>query len=61
MRDEARKIAGFFCACREITGQIMAQRQLQFSEARAVESTERVQLALAAGAIIGTWVWDVKA
>jgi PAS domain S-box-containing protein len=31
------------------------------SQARAVEEAERVQLALAAGAIVGTWVWDVQA
>jgi signal transduction histidine kinase/DNA-binding response OmpR family regulator len=31
------------------------------SEAKAREQAERVQLALDAGAIIGTWVWDVQA
>jgi PAS domain S-box-containing protein len=31
------------------------------SEALAREQAERVQLALDAGAIIGTWVWDIKA
>jgi PAS domain S-box-containing protein len=30
------------------------------SEARAREQAERVQLALDAGAIVGTWVWNVK-
>ena len=30
------------------------------SEAQAREQAERVQLALDAGAIIGTWVWDVR-
>ena len=31
------------------------------SEAKAREQAERVQLALDAGAIIGTWVWNVQA
>ena len=31
------------------------------SEAKALEQAERVQLALDAGAIIGTWVWNVQA
>jgi PAS domain S-box-containing protein len=31
------------------------------SEAREREQAERVQLALDAGAIVGTWVWDVEA
>ncbi|GAA0867456.1 hypothetical protein GCM10009116_00320 [Brevundimonas basaltis] len=61
VRDESGEVAGFFCACREITGQIMAERQLRASEAMARENSERVQLALAAGAIIGTWVWDIPA
>ena len=30
------------------------------SEAREREQAERVQLALDAGAIVGTWVWDVE-
>ena len=61
VRDEEGEISGFFCACREITDQIMAERQLRVSELRARESGERVQLALSAGAIIGTWVWDIPA
>jgi PAS domain S-box-containing protein len=34
VRDEAGAIAGFFCACQEITGQVLAERQLRQSEAR---------------------------
>jgi PAS domain S-box-containing protein len=52
-------IEGFFCACQEITGQVLAERQLRESEARARADAERVQLALDAGAIIGTWFWDL--
>lgn len=54
-------ISGFFCTCQEITKQVMAERRLKESEALARIDAERVQLALAAGAIIGTWVWDVTA
>lgn len=58
VRDEAGAIGGFFCACNEITGQILAERRLRDSEARARADAERVRLALDAGAIIGTWDWD---
>ncbi len=37
-----------------------AREAVRASEALAHEQAERVQLALDAGAIIGTWVWDVK-
>lgn len=61
VRDRHGGVCGFFCACQEITRQVVAERQLRESEARARANAERVQLALAAGAIIGTWVWDVPA
>ncbi len=38
-----------------------AAEAVRASEARAREQAERVQLALDAGAIVGTWVWDVQA
>jgi signal transduction histidine kinase len=38
-----------------------AAEAVSASEARARDQAERVQLALDAGAIIGTWVWDVPA
>ncbi|MDP4024954.1 PAS domain-containing protein [Methylobacterium sp. NEAU 140] len=43
----------FYCVARDITGE----------QARAVAQAdaERVRLALSAGAIIGTWVWDLRA
>ena len=37
-----------------------AAEAVHASETRALEQAERVQLALDAGAIIGTWVWNVK-
>jgi signal transduction histidine kinase len=44
---------------RDITMRKVAEKALQESEAVARENIQRVQLALAAGAIIGTWSWDV--
>ena len=54
-------VSGFFCTCQEITAQVIADRRVRESEARARIDAERVQLALAAGAILGTWVWNVTA
>ncbi|RZI54670.1 MAG: PAS domain S-box protein, partial [Pseudomonas sp.] len=51
-----RQIAIFF---NDVTERRAAQERLQVSEALARENVERVQLALAAGAIIGTWNWDI--
>lgn len=44
---------------RDIEARRRAQVALEASEALARENIERVQLALAAGAIIGTWHWDM--
>jgi PAS domain S-box-containing protein len=46
---------------RDISARRRAEDALRASEAVARENVERVQLALAAGAIIGTWVWDLPA
>ncbi|WP_246689566.1 GAF domain-containing protein [Methylobacterium sp. WL116] len=43
----------------DITDRRQVQDALRESEALARENVERVQLALAAGAIIGTWHWDL--
>jgi PAS domain S-box-containing protein len=51
-----RQLAIFFS---DVTERRNAQERLRASEALARESVERVQLALAAGAIIGTWHWDI--
>ena len=46
---------------RDITARKQAEAALRKSEAIARENVQRVQLALEAGAIIGTWFWDVQA
>ncbi len=51
-----RQIAIFF---NDVTARREAEERLRVSEALANENVERVQLALAAGAIIGTWLWDL--
>ena len=59
VRGEHGEIEGFFCVCQETTGQVLADRRLRASEERARDDAERVRLALDAGAIIGTWFWDI--
>ncbi|WP_342154640.1 PAS domain S-box protein [Methylorubrum sp. SB2] len=51
-----RQIAIIF---NDVTARRDAEERLRASEALARENVERVQLALAAGAIIGTWHWDI--
>ncbi|MEG8042026.1 PAS domain S-box protein [Sphingomonas sp. LR59] len=43
----------------DVTERREAEDRLRASEALARENVERVQLALAAGAIVGTWHWDL--
>lgn len=52
-----RQIAILF---NDVTARREAQDRLRVSEAVARENVERVQLALEAGAIIGTWHWDIR-
>ena len=51
-----RQIAILF---NDVTARRVAEDRLRASEALARDNVERVQLALAAGAIIGTWHWDI--
>ena len=44
---------------RDVTARREAEAALRASEALALENIQRVQLALAAGAIVGTWFWDL--
>ncbi|MGX7704044.1 ATP-binding protein [Methylobacterium sp. Gmos1] len=57
--DGAGRVAGLFILTNETTAQVIATKRLRESEAVARENIERVQLALSAGAIIGTWFWDL--
>ncbi|OAI86125.1 ATP-binding protein [Pseudomonas putida] len=54
---EERLIAIIFS---DVTERRNAEERLRRSEALARQNIERVQLALAAGAIIGTWHWDLN-
>lgn len=51
-----RQIAIIF---NDVTERRQAEERLRISEANARADAERVQLALEAGAIIGTWVWEL--
>ena len=53
---ERRQVSVLF---RNIEARKQAEHALRRSEAVARENVQRVQLALSAGAIIGTWLWDL--
>ena len=66
VRADDGAILGMLCNCIETTEAVLTQRRratseavLRESEASTRQDAERVQLALTAGAIIGTWVWDL--
>ena len=52
LRDPGGALVGWLGIARDIT-------ELKRTEKRMQEAAERVQLALDAGAILGTWVWDI--
>jgi PAS domain S-box-containing protein len=73
VRDEAGGVAGVMCIVNETTERVRAAqalaareheraeaaRVLQASQQAGREAAERVALALNAGAVVGSWVWDV--
>ncbi|GMA77988.1 hypothetical protein GCM10025880_44050 [Methylorubrum aminovorans] len=59
IRDRAGAIVGGVVAELDVTERVEVERRLRESEALARVNAERVQLALSAGAIVGTWLWDL--
>ncbi|MFC3124182.1 PAS domain-containing protein [Pseudoroseomonas globiformis] len=59
IRDEKGRPVRMIGAMLDLTRTRMVESALQASEALAQENIQRVQLALAAGAIIGTWNWEL--
>jgi PAS domain S-box-containing protein len=57
--DEQQRSHGMMCIVVETTAQVLAERQRASAEAGRREANERLDLALSAGAVIGTWVWNV--
>ncbi len=57
----ARRAVGILGTVSDVTAERVAAAALERSTQEARIAAERVQLALAAGAIVGTWDWDVPA
>ncbi|CAM3194060.1 MULTISPECIES: PAS domain-containing hybrid sensor histidine kinase/response regulator [Sphingomonas] len=57
--DESGRCVRFPGVSFDITDRVCIEQKLRATEARARLNAERVQLALEAGAIIGTWFWDL--
>ncbi|TBV00800.1 hybrid sensor histidine kinase/response regulator [Pseudomonas dryadis] len=57
--DEHGRSHGMMCIAVETTHQILAIQQRTKVEAELRSANERIELALDAGAVIGTWVWDI--
>jgi len=60
-RVEPKSLGQVAVLFRDISARKRTEIDLRASEKLARENAQRVQLALAAGAIVGTWVWDVPA
>jgi len=59
LRDEDGATSAILNISPETTARVLADAALKKSETAARVDAQRVQLALAAGAIIGTWFWDL--
>ena len=58
--DQEQRSHGMMCIVVENTAQILAERRRSSAEAGQREANERLELALSAGAVIGTWVWNLN-
>lgn len=61
LREEDGAVCAILNISPETTNRVLADAALKRSEATARTDAQRVQLALAAGAIVGTWFWDIPA
>ena len=59
LRDEDGTVSAVLNISPETTARVQADAALKLSETAARTDAQRVQLALAAGAIVGTWFWDL--
>jgi PAS domain S-box-containing protein len=59
--DDSGKPAGVMAMVVETTGHVMSERRRQAAEDAYRADNERVRLALNAGALLGSFVWDIKA
>lgn len=57
--DDEGNVLGVIAIVIETTERVMAERRASSEYERGRVNAERVQLALGAGAIIGTWFWDL--
>ncbi len=59
-REPDGKIKGVLAVVVDVTDQVKARQNLERAHLEAQAAAERVQLALAAGAIVGTWDWNLQ-
>ncbi|MEK6346766.1 MAG: ATP-binding protein [Burkholderia sp.] len=52
--------AGVMAIVFETTDRVLAQRQREDAERALRQASERLQLALASGVVLGTWVWEAE-
>jgi len=57
--DAAGQSHGMMCIVVETTSQMIVTQQRAKAEAELRSANERIELALDAGAVLGTWVWDI--
>ncbi|MGY8525605.1 response regulator [Paracidovorax citrulli] len=58
--DDHGRPMGVLAVVIETTERVLIERSRQEAEAALQETNERLQLALNTGAVLGTWVWDIR-